>query len=149
MKSRLNFVKALVHDPKLLFLDEPTGGLDPANSRRMKDLILAKKSKGKTILLTTHQMQDAAELCDRVAFLAGGQILALDSPHNLFMSKGAAKVTYTWLDHGEHTASCPLDRLSEDPVLRKLIAENALQSIHSSEPDLNDLFMETTGRALI
>lgn len=120
MKSRLNFVKALVHDPKLLFLDEPTGGLDPANSRRMKDLILA-----------------------------GGQILALDSPHNLIMSKGAAKVTYTWLDHGEHTASCPLDRLSEDPVLRKLIAENALQSIHSSEPDLNDLFMEITGRALI
>lgn len=59
MKSRLNFIKALIHDPKLLFLDEPTSGLDPTNSRMMKDMILEEKRKGKTILLTTHNMQDA------------------------------------------------------------------------------------------
>ena len=62
MKSRLNFIKALLHDPVLLCLDEPTSGLDPANSRRMKNIILEEKAKGKTILLTTHNMQDAAEL---------------------------------------------------------------------------------------
>ena len=62
----------------------------------MKDMILAEKAKGKTILLTTHNMQDATELCDRVAFIVNGKICALDSPHNLIMSKGAAKVTYTW-----------------------------------------------------
>ena len=90
MKSRLNFIKALVHDPKLLFLDEPTSGLDPTNSRLMKDMILAEKSRGKTIPLTTHNMQDAAELCVRLAFIVGGKIFALDSPHNLIMSKGAA-----------------------------------------------------------
>lgn len=111
MKSRLNFIKALLHDPKLLFLDEPTSGLDPTNSRLMKDMILAEKGKGKTILLTTHNMQDAAELCDRVAFIVGGKILALDSPHNLIMSKGAANVTYTWNDHGEQTGSCPFCHL--------------------------------------
>lgn len=149
MKSRLNFIKALVHDPKLLFLDEPTSGLDPTNSRMMKDMILAEKSKGKTILLTTHNMQDAAELCDRVAFIVGGRIFALDSPHNLIMSKGAAIVTYTWLDHGEQTASCPLQQLSEDKLLHALIAENRLQSIHSSEPTLNDIFIEITGRTLV
>ncbi len=149
MKSRLNFIKALVHDPKLLFLDEPTSGLDPANNRLMKDMILEEKKKGKTILLTTHNMQDATELCDRVAFIVGGQIYAMDSPHNLIMSKGAAVVTYTWIQNGEQTASCELEKMSEDKQLQELIAKNRLQSIHSSEPTLNDIFMEITGRTLV
>lgn len=149
MKARLNFIKALLHDPCLLCLDEPTSGLDPANSRMMKDMILAEKAKGKTILLTTHNMQDAAELCDRVAFIVGGRICALDSPHNLIMSKGAATVIYTWTENGEHSASCPLDRVSADERLKGLIAGNRLQSIHSSEPTLNDIFMDITGRTLL
>lgn len=149
MKSRLNFIKALLHDPLLLCLDEPTSGLDPTNSRMMKDMILAEKAKGKTILLTTHNMQDAAELCDRVAFIVGGKICALDSPHNLIMSKGAATVTYTWIENGEHSASCPLEHLSSDEQLKSLIAKNCLQSIHSSEPTLNDIFMDITGRTLL
>lgn len=148
MKARLNFIKALLHDPLLLCLDEPTSGLDPMNSRMMKDLILAEKAKGKTILLTTHHMQDAAELCDRVAFIVNGRICALDSPRNLIMSRGAATVTYTWIEQGEHRASCPLDRLSDDEQLKRLIAQNRLQSIHSSEPTLNDIFIEMTGRTL-
>lgn len=149
MKSRLNFIKALLHDPHLLFLDEPTSGLDPTNSRMMKDIILAEKAKGKTVLLTTHNMQDAAELCDRVAFIINGKMCALDSPHNLIMSKGAATVTYTWIENGEHSANCPLDRLSADEQLKRLIAKNRLQSIHSSEPTLNDIFMDITGRTLL
>ena len=149
MKSRLNFIKALLHDPKMLFLDEPTSGLDPTNSRLMTDMILDEKSRGKTILLTTHNMQDAMELCDRVAFIVGGQIFALDSPHNLIMSRGAANVIYTWNDNGEQTACCPLEQMSEDKQLQGLIGENRLQSIHSSEPTLNDIFMEITGRTLV
>lgn len=142
MKSRLNFIKALLHDPLLLCLDEPTSGLDPANSRMIKDMILAEKDKGKTILLTTHNMQDAAELCDRVAFIVDGRICALDSPHNLIMSKGAATVTYTWVEDGERSASCLLRQVSADERLKTLIAENRLQSIHSSEPTLNDIFLD-------
>lgn len=149
MKARLNFVKALLHDPCLLCLDEPTSGLDPANSRIMKDMILAEKAKGKTILLTTHNMQDAAELCDRVAFIVNGKICALDSPRHLILSKGAAAVTYTWRDNGEHQASCPLRRTSADERLNRLMMENRLQSIHSTEPTLNDIFMELTGRTLV
>ena len=149
MKSRLNFVKALLHDPALLFLDEPTSGLDPTNNRMMKDMILEEKKRGKTILLTTHNMQDATELCDRVAFIVNGEIYALDSPHNLIMSKGATRVTYTWMEQGEHTVSCPIDRITGDEVLQKLIAQNRLKSIHSSEPTLNDIFMEITGRTLL
>lgn len=149
MKARLNFIKALLHNPPLLCLDEPTSGLDPTNSRMMKDMILAEKAKGKTILLTTHNMQDATELCDRVAFIVNGEISALDSPHNLIMSRGAAQVTYTWIENGEHTASCLLGRLSQDKRLKTLIAENRLQSIHSSEPTLNDIFMDITGRTLL
>ena len=149
MKSRLNLIKALLHDPLLLCLDEPTSGLDPTNSRLVKDMILDEKAKGKTILLTTHNMQDAAELCDRVAFIVNGRICALDSPRNLIMSKGAASVTYTWFENGEHRASCPLEQISSDAQLKRLMAENRLQSIHSSEPNLNDIFMDVTGRTLL
>ena len=123
--------------------------LDTANILLMKNMILEEKTKGKTILLTTHNMQDAAELCDRVAFIVNGKICALDSPHNLIMSKGAATVTYTWVEKGEHRASCPLEQISSDEQLKNLIAENRLQSIHSSEPNLNDIFMDVTGRTLL
>lgn len=149
MKARLNFIKALLHNPSLLCLDEPTSGLDPTNSRMMKKMILAEKEKGTTILLTTHNMQDAAELCDRVAFIVNGKICALDRPHNLIMSRGAARVNYTWFDDGEHTGTCQLRNIADDERLKTLIAENRIQSIHSSEPTLNDIFMDITGSTLL
>lgn len=150
MKSRLNFIKALIHDPEVLLLDEPTSGLDPTNSRIMKEAILAEKERGKTVLLTTHNMMDAAELCDRVAFIVDGRICALDTPHNLIMKRGADKVTYTWNeDRFEQSGECLLSELSEDARLQELIARNKVTSIHSSEPSLNDIFMEVTGRRLV
>jgi fluoroquinolone transport system ATP-binding protein len=149
MKSRLNFIKALLHDPTLLFLDEPTSGLDPSNARMMKDLILAEKQAGKTIILTTHNMFDATELCDRVAFIVDGRIRALDTPHNLIMSKGASKIIYTWSNNGrECSAEIPMNQTSDDTQLMHLIRNNQLLSIHSGEPTLNDIFVELTGRQL-
>ncbi|AXU71793.1 TPA: ABC transporter ATP-binding protein [Clostridioides difficile] len=148
MKSRLNFIKALLHNPDILFLDEPTSGLDPSNSKVMKDIILSEKSKGKTIILTTHNMLDATELCDRVAFIVNGKISALDTPHNLIMSKGAIKVRYTYFDNGEKTSECFLNNTANDKNLNMLIEKNKLLSIHSSEPTLNDIFIEITGRNL-
>lgn len=76
MQMRLNFIRALLHRPQLLFLDEPTTGMDPANARKIKDLILEEKKKGHTIFLTTHNMFIADELCDRVAFIVEGKIVA-------------------------------------------------------------------------
>ena len=148
MKSRLNFIKALLHNPDILFLDEPTSGLDPSNSKVMKDIILSEKSKGKTIILTTHNMLDATELCNRVAFIVNGKISALDTPHNLIMSKGAIKVRYTYFDNGEKTSECFLNNTANDKNLNMLIEKNKLLSIHSSEPTLNDIFIEITGRNL-
>ncbi|MGG5318327.1 ABC transporter ATP-binding protein [Enterococcus sp. AZ072] len=149
MRSRINFVKALIHDPAILFLDEPTSGLDPTNSRMMKDMILAEKAQGKTILLTTHNMTDAAELCDRVAFIVNGEIAALDTPQHMIMQKGAAKVHYTYFDEGEKKNSCLLEDLSEDQLFAQLMREKQLTSVHSSEPDLSDIFIEVTGRQLV
>ncbi|MBH1942329.1 ABC transporter ATP-binding protein [Mobilitalea sibirica] len=148
MKSRLNFIKALLHDPDILFLDEPTSGLDPSNSRDMKNIILEEKHKGKTIILTTHNMNDAAELCDRVAFIVDGRVKALDTPHNLIMSKGATKLKYSYYDKKEIIRQCPLNKTVEDSKLLDLIQQNKLLSIHSSEPTLNDIFIEVTGRGL-
>jgi fluoroquinolone transport system ATP-binding protein len=149
MKSRLNFIKALLHDPQILFLDEPTSGLDPSNSRVVKDLILEEKAKGKTIILTTHNMYDATELCDNVAFIVDGKIKALDSPRNLIMSRGASKINYTYMDGGKEVrAEAPLHRTSADESLISLIRDNRLLSIHSGEPTLNDIFVDITGRRL-
>jgi len=149
MKSRLNFIKALLHDPQLLFLDEPTSGLDPSNARRMKDIILRQKAMGKTIVLTTHNMYDATELCDRVAFIVDGSLRALDTPRNLIMAKGASIIRYTYLQDGEEKQrEVAIDRTGDDELLPKLLKKNRLLSIHSSEPTLNDIFVEITGRRL-
>lgn len=149
MKSRLNFIKALVHDPQLLFLDEPTSGLDPSNSRIMKDMILAEKAQGKTVILTTHNMQDAAELCDQVAFIVDGHVKALDTPHNLIMKKGAGIITYTYLENEkEKEGQCNITQSGSDQKLKELVKAGRLLTIHSMEPDLGDIFMEVTGRGL-
>ena len=86
MKMRLNFIRSLIHKPEILFFDEPTSGLDPVNARIIKDIILDLKKNGKTIFITTHNMHDANELCDRVAFIVDGEIKLIDSPRNLKMN---------------------------------------------------------------
>ena len=149
MKSRLNFIKSLVHNPQILFLDEPTSGLDPNNAKIMKDMIIKEREKGKTIIITTHNMQDATELCDRVVFIVDGQMKALDTPHNFIMRRGAARVTYSFMENGkEQLKTSILSELSKDELLQKLISENRIASIHSTEPTLSDIFMELTGAQL-
>jgi ABC-2 type transport system ATP-binding protein len=83
MKQRLHIAKGLVHDPELIFMDEPTIGLDPQAARDTRNMIRDLKAKGKTILLTTHYMFEADELCDRVGVIAKGRIVALDTPRGL------------------------------------------------------------------
>lgn len=149
MKSRLKFVKSLLHRPDILFLDEPTSGLDPTNSKQMKEIIADCRDKGTTIILTTHNMYDATELCDRVAFIVDGSIKALDTPHNLMLAKKENILEYSYLENGvEMQKQTPLKTVSEDTLLQNLIAENALLTIHSKEPSLEDVFREITGREL-
>ncbi len=149
MRSRLNFVKAFIHKPKMLFLDEPTSGLDPANARTMKDIILKLREQETTIIITTHNMQDAQELCDRVAFIVDGDVKELDTPHNLIMRSGAAELRYTYLEAGvEQEAGCLVNQTATDTQLHRLLNENRILTIHSTEPNLGDIFCEITGRKL-
>ena len=87
MQMRLTFARSLINDPELLFLDEPTSGLDPVNARNVKNMILDLKARGRTVFLTTHDMATADELCDRVAFVVDGRIVALDTPAELKIAR--------------------------------------------------------------
>lgn len=82
-RQRLSIAAALVHSPKLFFLDEPTTGLDPQARRNLWDLIRMVRDKGVTVIMTTHYLDEAELLCDRVAIMDSGKIIALDTPHNL------------------------------------------------------------------
>ena len=83
MKQRLHIARGLLHDPPVLFLDEPTIGLDPVGGRELRELIRNLRAAGKTVLLTTHYMFEADELCDRIAVIKGGEIIAEGTPASL------------------------------------------------------------------
>ncbi|KPU44437.1 fluoroquinolones export ATP-binding proteinc [Oxobacter pfennigii] len=149
MKMRLGFVRCLIHNPKLLFLDEPTSGLDPANARILKNMILEQKKMGKTVILTTHNMHDAEELCDRVAFIADGKIKAMDTPHSLRKSGGDVKVEYSFTSDGrEAKNTCLLAELGASADFQFALKYGTLTSIHSKEQTLEDVFITITGRCL-
>lgn len=148
MKMRLNFVRALLHNPELLFLDEPTSGLDPVNARQMKNIILDLRKQGKTIFITTHNMHDADELCDRVAFIVDGEIKALDAPKYLKRQGGERKVRVEYQNGGLQTSEFALDGLGENEVFLSILKAGQLESIHSEEASLEDVFIKVTGRTL-
>lgn len=148
MKMRLNFIRALVHRPDVLFLDEPTAGLDPARARIIKDMILEQKALGRTVLLTTHDMHLAEELCDRVAFIVDGSIRLMDTPVNLRLKAGDRLVRYSWREGGLTEAETPLKMLKEDARFMTLLREGKLETLHTQEPSLETLFIEATGRRL-
>jgi ABC-2 type transport system ATP-binding protein len=83
MKQRLLIARGLLHEPEIIFMDEPTKGLDPGAARVIRNFIKSLSEQGVTIFLTTHYMEEADQLCDRVAILAKGRIVALDNPLNL------------------------------------------------------------------
>jgi fluoroquinolone transport system ATP-binding protein len=148
MKMRLNFVRALMHGPELLFLDEPTSGLDPVNARRIKDIILQLRQAGTTIFLTTHQMHDAEELCDRVAFIVDGAIKLIGSPRELKQQHGQRSVKVAYQNGSIEDREFPLDGLSGNAEFQRILREERLLSIHSREASLDDIFIKVTGKSL-
>jgi len=148
MKNRLNVARALMHNPELIFMDEPTAGLDPVNARRVKELIKAQKAAGRTIFLTTHDMTVADELCDRVAFIVDGQIALVDTPRALKLQYGVpnVRVEYRTNSHME-TREFPLTGLGENPAFLELL-RNGVETIHTTEASLEDIFIQVTGRGL-
>jgi len=149
MKMRLNFIRALLNNPEVLFLDEPTSGLDPTNAKIMKNLILEEREKGSTIFITTHNMQVADDLCDRVAFMVEGDIVALDKPEELKLKHGekAVEVEY-YKDNKIETARFDLENLGKETLFLDIVKHYPIRKIHSQETSLEDVFVKVTGRRL-
>lgn len=150
MQTRLNFVRALQHDPTVLFLDEPTAGLDPVNAAVIKDLILEERAGGATVLLTTHNMADVDELCDRVGFLVEGRMSVVDPPHELKARHGkrTVRVQYVTEAGAADTAEFSLDGLAHDRGFLELLDSRPIRSLHSQEANLNQVFADVTGAQL-
>jgi fluoroquinolone transport system ATP-binding protein len=150
MRMRLNFIRSIMHKPKLLFLDEPTSGLDPTNSRLLKDFILELRDAGTTVFLTTHNMADADELCDRLAFMIEGQLPIIDTPENLKLRHGkkSVKVRYRENMHVE-TREFSLTDLGHNSEFINLIGHSEIETIHTQEATLEDIFIKVTGKNLV
>lgn len=149
MQMRLNFARAFLNKPQLIFLDEPTSGLDPVNAKKIKQLILEEKSKGHTIFLTTHNMNIAEELCDRVAFLVDGRIVLIDEPRNLKISYGEriVAVSYRRQDRVE-LKEFSLEGLGENKKFLQILQNEDIYTIHTKESTLEEIFIQVTGRSL-
>lgn len=149
MKNRLSVARSLVNNPKLLFLDEPTAGLDPVNARKVKDLIKAQKDAGKTVFLTTHDMHIADELCDRVAFIVDGKLSLTDSPRELKLRYGKPEVRVEFGLNGKtKERDFALAGLADNAEFLKLLREGNVRTLHTQEATLENIFIQMTGRSL-
>jgi len=172
-RQRLSLACALVGDPELVFLDEPTTGLDPQSRRQAWDIIEGLKSRGRTVVLTTHYMEEAARLCERVAILDHGKLIALGTPRELVASLGAEHVVEFTVEESAEKAVVPEVLRSlpsvegvahEDrswrltvrevhravPALLAILAERQAEPTHltTHNATLEDVFMSLTGRSL-
>ena len=149
MKSKLNFARSLLNDPEVLFLDEPTTGLDPVNSRLIKNIIKQQRKEGKAIFLTTHNMTDADELCDRVGFIVEGKLTLIESPKELKIKHGKKIVKVEYLKNDELVSQeFDLKNLADNNKFLSLLRTGTVQTIHTEEATLEDIFIKATGRQL-
>lgn len=146
MKMRLNFIRAIMHNPDILFFDEPTSGLDPVNAQKIKQHISKLKTHGKTIFVTTHDMNTADELCDRVSFISDGEIRVTEKPSILKNTHGKHAVKVE-LQNGQ-TAEFPVKDLGNNPKFLEFIASNEILRINTLEATLDEVFIKVTGTKL-
>ncbi|MFP4187503.1 MAG: ABC transporter ATP-binding protein [Acholeplasmataceae bacterium] len=149
MKIRLNFVRALLNEPEMLFLDEPTNGLDPTNAMTIKDMIREFRANGGTVFLTSHIMSDVDQLCDRVAFIVDGRIIEMDSPRNLKLKYGKRTLRLEYRENGATTIrEFPMDGIGGNETFLSLLRTKEIETIHSGETSLEDIFIRVTGVGL-
>jgi ABC-2 type transport system ATP-binding protein len=150
MKQRLMVARSLVNQPQILFLDEPTEGLDPTSADNIRHIILAERERGAAVFLTTHDMLEADRICDRVAFINQGKIAALDTPHNLKQKHGKRLLIAQVADENGDLQSREiiLDSPETPADVQALFENERVITIHSEEASLEDIFIELTGRGL-
>jgi len=168
MKRRANLAASIIHDPPIVILDEPTVGFDPTIKREFWELIKNLRKSGKTVLLSTHDMYEADEICDRVAIMEKGKIAALDRPHILKKTTGGGTSIHIRVKESQvkralavlkeyKTVSVDdeIQVLVDDPwqnmteLSAKLNSEGVLtEKIEIVEPSLEDVFMKLSGRRL-
>jgi len=177
MKRRVNIAAALLHEPQVMLLDEPTAGLDPQNKHALWEIIQSLKKQRKTIVLTTHMMDEAEELCDRVAIMDHGKIIALGSPSQLvrkikmentitvvpdktspklveiMKSVAGVKDSYLAYDENEKTETLKVITDNPDDILPDVVSAIAkdgtkVLSVQLSRVTLEDVFIMLTGRSL-
>ncbi len=149
MKQRVLLARALLHEPAVLFLDEPTAGLDPASASNIHQLLKRLNAEGMTILLTTHNMEEVDILCRQVAFLDRGLIAASGLTSDLKLQH-ATKEARVLVKIGERVEEKTIALQGEESarLVAGWIAEGSLETIHSCEPTLADIFVRVTGRDL-
>lgn len=146
MQRRLNLAVALMHDPPMLLLDEPTAGVDPQSRNNILELVRTLRGQGRTIVYTTHYMEEAARLCDRVAIIDKGKILAMGSVHELIEKHGGGSVVTVTRAGQEH-------RVTTDEPLREIARvmdqeRDQIENVRIDRPDLEGVFLSLTGRSL-
>ena len=146
MWVRLNLARVFMISPKVIFLDEPTSGLDPQTSKQIRKIILDKKNSGCTVFLTTHNMEEAYELCDTVALLNEGVIAECGNPQEICRKYNHQKRINLHLSSGEDMELGQDEKTAERVF--ELLKTGRVETIHSSEPTLETVFLELTGRNL-
>lgn len=149
MKHRLTFIRSMLNNPELWFLDEPTTGLDPAIASQIKDIVKEKNKQGTTVFLTTHNMYVADELCHRVAFIIDGEIKLIDSPRNLKLQHGEKFVVVEHLENDvlkKEQLSLVIDQ--DKARLNEIIGTGKIEMMHTKEATLEEIFIKVTGRGL-
>ena len=140
MRQRMFLARALLNRPELLFLDEPTSGLDPMTSKKIHRLLEELKAAGTTIFLTTHDMVEATEMCDRISLLNQGDLVEIGTPREIIQKYNKEKrVKVTFVDHSEQVMA--FEDLKDQDMTQ-------VEFIHSMEPTLEDIFIQLTGEKL-
>ena len=144
MKRRVNLACALVHDPRVVLLDEPTAGVDPQSRHAIFEIVRELQDQGRTIVYTTHYMEEAQKLCSRVGVIDKGNLLALDSVDGLICEHGGESVVRIERAEGEERVQ------TAEPlaVLQRALASESTTGVRVDRPDLETVFLNLTGRSL-
>nr|BBH94296.1 multidrug ABC transporter ATP-binding protein [Thermogemmatispora argillosa] len=150
LKQRLLIARALIHKPAVLFLDEPGRGLDPISAHTVRQVIRRLSEEGTTIVLTTHLMEEADQLCQRVAFIVNGRLIANDTPRHLKLQHGKRLLQVTLEESQDHSPRLcdlvlKLDDANDQQRLARWLSEGRVRALHTQEASLEEVFFRVAG----